>query len=420
MESGALEHSDHTSDHSGDHTGHPLLLALAVAVQALASVDIAVLTPQAFRAYTAGLQTQLDQLALAHARVLQHGQDFGLYGGTGCRSMADWLAQEVGAAHRDTIGKIQLANALDHSDALAAAVAAGQVSPATATAIAPSFVQPPTGVTADDLDALVDAVCGAAPKEAKAAHERWKQICSEASESPEQREARLYAQRSLRFAAPEDGMIAGTFCLPTLAGREVMAAISHIAGKPCAEDGRTTEQRLADGLIQLCDAYAKGTVAGGRERPSILLTASVESLAGLSDAPGHTLFGDLVPVHVLRRYAERADVQTAVKHGAEVLALTTGHRLATDAQWRALVARDGGCRWADCHMPAQFCDVDHLVPWEHGGTTTLDNLVLWCRHHHTVKHLPGTKVIGDAADVQVQLPGGALVHCPPLPLTAAA
>jgi len=30
--------------------------------------------------------------------------------------------------------------------------------------------------------------------------------------------------------------------------------------------------------------------------------------------------------------------------------------------------------------------VHHLVPWEHGGTTDLDNMLLLCRRHHTAHH----------------------------------
>lgn len=369
-----------------------------------------------YRAFVAGLQAELDRLSVVQARALQHGQDHGLYAGTGARSMADWLAHELGTAHGDTVGRIRLATALENSDTLAAAVAAGEVSPSAVGAIAGSINQPPPGVSAADLDVLVEVVKGADPKAARAAHERWKQIYSEASETPQQREQRLYAQRSVRFAEPADGMISGTFSLPTLDGRQVMAALSHLAGKPCAEDGRTTEQRLADGLLQLCDAYAKGAVAGGRERPSLLLTASVETLVGLSDAPGNTLFGDLVPAHVLRRLVSTAEVQTAVSDGGEVVALSTTHRLATDGQWRALVARDGGCRWAGCEMPAHFCDVDHLTPWELGGPTELPNLILLCRHHHMVKHAPGTVIVGDAIDLCVQLANGRRVECPPRPL----
>ena len=39
-----------------------------------------------------------------------------------------------------------------------------------------------------------------------------------------------------------------------------------------------------------------------------------------------------------------------------------------------LTARDVHCRWPGCRQPAATCDLDHTHAWEHGGTTTLENL----------------------------------------------
>ncbi len=41
-----------------------------------------------------------------------------------------------------------------------------------------------------------------------------------------------------------------------------------------------------------------------------------------------------------------------------------------------------------CGIRASSCDVHHIVPWEHGGTTDIDNLTLLCPtcHRHTHKH----------------------------------
>ena len=40
-------------------------------------------------------------------------------------------------------------------------------------------------------------------------------------------------------------------------------------------------------------------------------------------------------------------------------------------------------------MPPEWCDAHHVWPWEEGGPTSLDNLVLKCRRHHTLGHKPG-------------------------------
>ncbi len=55
---------------------------------------------------------------------------------------------------------------------------------------------------------------------------------------------------------------------------------------------------------------------------------------------------------------------------------------------RALKARDGGCRFPGC-TNHKFVDGHHIVHWADGGETSLDNLVLLCRHHHHLVHEGG-------------------------------
>ena len=55
---------------------------------------------------------------------------------------------------------------------------------------------------------------------------------------------------------------------------------------------------------------------------------------------------------------------------------------------RAQSARDDGCRFPGCSSH-RFCDGHHIVHWQNGGETSLDNLVLLCRHHHRLVHEGG-------------------------------
>jgi hypothetical protein len=61
-------------------------------------------------------------------------------------------------------------------------------------------------------------------------------------------------------------------------------------------------------------------------------------------------------------------------------------RLATPAQRRALIVRDGGCAFPGCDRPPGWCDAHHIIPWELGGHTDMHNLVLLCRRHHRRVH----------------------------------
>jgi Domain of unknown function (DUF222)/HNH endonuclease len=61
---------------------------------------------------------------------------------------------------------------------------------------------------------------------------------------------------------------------------------------------------------------------------------------------------------------------------------------------RALDARDGGCRFPGCENH-RFVDAHHIQHWARGGETTLDNLVLLCRRHHTFVHEGGYTIDED-------------------------
>ena len=61
-------------------------------------------------------------------------------------------------------------------------------------------------------------------------------------------------------------------------------------------------------------------------------------------------------------------------------------RLITGALRRALVLRDGGCAFPGCDRPARWCDGHHVIAWQDGGSTCLENSVLLCGFHHRVIH----------------------------------
>lgn len=57
-------------------------------------------------------------------------------------------------------------------------------------------------------------------------------------------------------------------------------------------------------------------------------------------------------------------------------------RTATPAQRRALGARDRGCVWPGCTIPARWCEVHHVPGWVHGSRTDVAEMALACGAHH--------------------------------------
>ena len=72
----------------------------------------------------------------------------------------------------------------------------------------------------------------------------------------------------------------------------------------------------------------------------------------------------------------------------EPLSIGRKTRAIPPAMRRALRFRDGGCRFPGCTND-KFVDGHHIHHWADGGETSLDNLLLLCRHHHHLVHEGG-------------------------------
>lgn len=381
----------------------------ALAAQLLDPATLHTLPATALKPLALRLQGMLDQLAAAQGMVIHEGDRSMVWKGTGARDMAGWLADATNTNYRDTAQRHKLGAALDQSPTLRTALTNGDVSAATATQLHDAVVNPPANATTADLDELIDFVAGASPRQAATTVEHWK--TAHQAPTAEQLEQRRYQRRSVRRGPALDGMVDTHIILPVLQADMLHQTLHAIAGPPAQHDTRTTEQRNADALIQLCAAYANGEVTGGRERPTILVTIPATTLAGLDDNPCTTANGDPIPAHVVRHLAESAILQRVVHAGSVILNMGQRVRTATEHQYKALITRDGGCRWPGCNIPAAWCEIDHLTPWQHGGATDIDNLVMWCSHHHHERHL--YTVHGDAIDLEIELPDGTRMPCPP-------
>ena len=59
------------------------------------------------------------------------------------------------------------------------------------------------------------------------------------------------------------------------------------------------------------------------------------------------------------------------------------------------------CAEAVTNVPVDWTDAHHLTPWYHGGTTSVDGLILLCRYHHHLTHEAGWRILFDPATGEV-------------------
>lgn len=181
--------------------------------------------------------------------------------------------------------------------------------------------------------------------------------------------------------------------LDTEAAAVLRAALDPLsAPRPegCADgpDRRSAAERRADALVELArrNLAADDLPETGGARPHVAVTLPLRALTeGLGHARLDT--GDILSPTAARMMACDCQLIPAVLGGAgEVLDLGRSRRLFTGAVRRALNLRDRGCAFPGCDRPPSWCDGHHIVSWADGGTTSLDNGVLLCGHHHTVVH----------------------------------
>ncbi|QDY89107.1 DUF222 domain-containing protein [Arthrobacter sp. UKPF54-2] len=195
---------------------------------------------------------------------------------------------------------------------------------------------------------------------------------------------------------------------------------------PNVLDRRSRPQKHLDGLVGGCKiAMASGGLpAAGGLRPQVMvtidyrdlldrLTRAAEASGGQapgadsavgSPAPpaagrftgnatlgftgtGTMAFTGPVTAATIRKIACDADI-IPVLLGSEGRVLDVGRttRVFPPHIRKAITARDQGCTFPGCTIPAPWCEAHHITYWSRAGTTSTDNGTLLCSHHHHLIH----------------------------------
>ena len=187
-------------------------------------------------------------------------------------------------------------------------------------------------------------------------------------------------QNRVRLNTSEDGSLLISGVLDPVNGAAVRGALEPLA-RPCGEhDYRGREQRLADALVEII-------TQGGKHNVQLQVTSSIETLLGLTGAPGADMeFSLPVSSKTVERWACDCNVTRILMQDSMVIDVGRSKRVISPPMKRALHARDRHCVWPGCERPASWSQGHHLVPWIHGGSTDLDNLALLCLRHHRMVH----------------------------------
>ncbi|MBA2323885.1 MAG: DUF222 domain-containing protein [Pseudonocardiales bacterium] len=184
------------------------------------------------------------------------------------------------------------------------------------------------------------------------------------------------------------GRIKGQLDAPTF---DAVATALDALSKPAADDPRTLPERQADALGEVCrrvlDHGEVGTTGG--ERPHLNVTISLEELERRARAALLDFGGQLSPADLRTLCCDARVVPIVMGGNGQPLDVGRAMRTVPAYLRRAVIARDRGCAFPSCDRPPSWAEVHHIIPWELGGTTEINDLVALCVCHHRLLHHPG-------------------------------
>ena len=296
------------------------------------------------------------------------------------------LKQSRGGAKRE----VKFAERLGDLPKTAKALAAGNVTPQAARAIADAAAHTPV----DEAELLDAAETEPADVFARTVRDHVNERT--AAEDLEERRRRQRSRREANIKQESDGMykLFGTF--DPLAGARIETALAAMAKHLWhAEDPKrrsTPAQRYADALEALITRQSAGAGAAKAQRTTLVVVADYDPVANQLANARLTDGTPLAPSEILE-VALEADILPALfDTNGQPLWLGHKRRTASVAQRIALAIRDGGC--VVCGTANSYCQAHHVIHWEHGGPTDIDNLCLLCSDcHHKLIHELGADLI---------------------------
>lgn len=312
----------------------------------------------------------------------------GSFARDGYLSMSAWLVHRLRIAWSTAGQHVRMARGLRRMPRTREALSAGDVSAAaTSMLVSARETNPAEFVKVEET--LLDAATTLGPRELRGAIAYWREVVDRRAALEDSRRRREL--RRLHVSPALDGMVRVDGDLDPETGQVVITALRAVmtASRGDGSDGRTAPQRRADALGEICfqwmDGSNRATTAG--ERPHVTVTVDLESLERRTGRRCELDEAGRIPAEDARRIACDASLSRVITV-APSSPVEIGRRtpVVPAALRRAVVVRDGGCRFPGCDRPPGWCDAHHVLHWADGGETSLDNLVLLCRPHHRLVH----------------------------------
>jgi len=362
------------------------------------------------------LTAELSDLTLARLEQIAGLDRSGEYLDEGYTSVAAFLVHRCGMGPGEANRQVFMARALERAPYAAKSVGAGRLNVNQFEVLAHAQARHPEPYAGDEPD-LCEAVAGLTLPNARRLVEYWCQAHDDPAADAETDPSRVFLSKTFGGRGRLDGELTPED--HALLSQALDTLISEIVETTPKEDLVPMPQLRAQALAEVARRHLDSptTPTDHGNRPHLTVVVDWEVLTGKRrDKTTELLDGTVITPSAAQRLACDANVCRLLTGPAgEILDMGRSRRTVTPAQWKALRLRDRHCRFGGCRRPWAWCDAHHIQHWTRdNGPTNPNNLILVCRHHHTVIHDGGWTLTGTPENPIITRPDGSrLAHAPP-------
>jgi hypothetical protein len=388
----------------------------------LAGLDLAAVPGTELGACLVGFDRVESQVEAIKLECTTRFDKAGGWADDGALGLAPWLRSRTGASATAAYRQVRTARALQAAPVLRQAFRAGELSTAQLRLLAPLALGDTAGLFARDEPVLI-AEAKTATAEASAQMVRyWRALADDELGRPDQIAEQLEANQSLRVSETFQGAVVADMQLAPVEGaiwRDELDRLTEELWQASSEQERAdvgVSRRRAAAQVEMAKRSAEWRAdQTGRLVPLFVGVVDLDVLEGRTGRACQTDRGGRITPQAVHDWLDGADFAPLITGpGGVVLHFGRTRRIATRKQRQAVAIRDGHCTFPGCDRPAGYADVHHLVPWEAGGGTDVDNLALLCHHHHhhTVHQAGFTPSRDDQGQLWWRRPNGTLIPEP--------
>jgi hypothetical protein len=368
------------------------------AVTEVCELDVSSMSDAGLHVSVVELSALMDRLSALQTRVVGEWDAREVWSSDGSRSAGHRLSRETGMSLTSAHKVVRRARRLRSMPVVRDAFCSGSLSRDRVDLLVRANQPGVSSVFSRDESLLVNQIGSLSFDQAARAVGYWSQCAN--NELAEESGDHLVEVRSASLSRTLSGTRVLDAVFDPVGGEIFSNVLSSIEDELFREDwqeattrcgdsitvldlARTAGQRRLDALVEMAKRASSVPSRARVPRPLVTVLVDYETFAGriCELASGIVLApGQVVPL------LSEADIERIVFDGPSRVLDVGEKRAFTGALRRAIEVRDRFCQDdSGCDVPAQRCDIDHIVPWSRGGRTTQDNGKCLCPKHNRRK-----------------------------------